>query len=294
MKIAILNSHSVAARRRAWLFRLFAISVLASASGASCRSIADQYTMASPRLLPEPATLDDVVRVVNENTYRVRSLHTADAQISVPMTPTLQATIALDRPQRFRLRAETSLTGAEVDLGSNDELFWFWVRRNQPRATYFCRHDQFAASPIRQIIPVEPQWLVEAFGLTWFDPQEQHEGPLPAGEGRLRVRTTRRNSLGQALTKITVLDSARGWILEQHLFDEQGQRIATALTSEHRRDLLHDVVLPRQLEIHWPAAQATMTIQVGAWDVNTLADDSRQLWVMPEYPGFPPVDLSRP
>ena len=41
---------------------------------------------------------------------------------------------------RCGCRRRTALTGPEVDLGSNDELFWFWVRRNEPPAVYFARH----------------------------------------------------------------------------------------------------------------------------------------------------------
>ena len=53
----------------------------------------------------------------------------------------LSGNIAAERPGRFRLTAGTAVTGQEIDLGSNDELFWMWVRRNQPPAVYFCRHD---------------------------------------------------------------------------------------------------------------------------------------------------------
>ena len=50
--------------------------------------------------------------------------------------PRLRASVAFQRPRRFRLRADTGLTGTELDLGSNDDLFWFWVRREQPPAMY--------------------------------------------------------------------------------------------------------------------------------------------------------------
>ena len=30
------------------------------------------------------------------------------------------------------------LGATEVDLGSNDELFWFWVKRNSPQSRVLC------------------------------------------------------------------------------------------------------------------------------------------------------------
>ena len=72
----------------------------------------------------------------------------------------------------------TGLTGPELDLGSNDEVFWFWVRREQPPALYYCRHDQFAASPARQTLPIQPEWLIEAMGIAPFDPGAADRGRI--------------------------------------------------------------------------------------------------------------------
>ena len=94
-------------------------------------------------------TLGDVVQVVNDNTAKIRSLYTTDATMTVPGAPALRANLAVERPRRLRLRAETAITGAEVDMGSNDELFWFWIRRNPPPTLYHCRHDKFASSAAR-------------------------------------------------------------------------------------------------------------------------------------------------
>ncbi len=53
-----------------------------------------------------------------------------------------------------------------LDVGSNSELFWFWVREAPTRAVLFSRHDQFAQSAAAQILPIEPTWLPEALGLS--------------------------------------------------------------------------------------------------------------------------------
>ena len=102
-------------------------------------------------MLPPSPTLEQVIEVVNRNNSQIRSFSTNRASISGSGFPSLRASVAFERPRRFRLRAETGLTGTEFDLGSNDELFWFWVRREQPPAMYYCRHDQFASSQARQV-----------------------------------------------------------------------------------------------------------------------------------------------
>jgi hypothetical protein len=177
----------------------------------------------------------------------------------------------------------------------NEELFWLWVRRGVPPALYFCRHDQFAQSSARQILTVEPDWLVEAMGSTSFAPYEVHEGPVSVGANRIRILTRRRTSLGE-MTKTTIIDAARGLVLEQHLYDPQGRTIATAITSNHVRDGLSGVNLPRQIDLRLPATQMQMRIDVVDWQVNTLGPQSAGIWQKPEYAdqGFPNVDLADP
>ena len=81
-------------------------------------------------------------------------------------------------PKRFRLRAETGITGPELDLGSNDEVYWMWVKRADRPAVYWGRHDQFYQSAARDLLPVPPDWLIEALGVVQLDPTGQHEGPF--------------------------------------------------------------------------------------------------------------------
>jgi hypothetical protein len=247
-------------------------------------------------VLPPTPTLAQVMQVVNDNSAKVTSLYTTEASISVPLMPALHANIALERPRRFRLRADTALTGPEVDLGSNPELFWFWVKRTQrddPKAVYFCSHANFANSPAKKMLPVEPEWLIEALGVTTFDPAGQHRGPIPVGGGRLQVQTSLTTPSGP-MTKVTVVDEARGLVLEQHLYDAQGQRVASALTSQHAADPVSGAVLPRHIEIQWPATQFSMKIELRELQVNQLAGDPQQLWSIPDYPGWPPFDLGQP
>src|SRR5688572_11627998 len=145
----------------------------------------------APQVLAEGATRDQIIAAVNQNSARIRSLSVTGASITIPDTmglPTLTGNIAAERPGRFRLTAGTAF-GQEVDVGSNDELFWMWVRRNQPPAVYFCRHDQFAGSNIRQIMPIEPSWLLAAMGIVDLDPASVIDGPLPRGDGTVELRS---------------------------------------------------------------------------------------------------------
>jgi hypothetical protein len=274
---------------------LMVLAGLLSFSGASCpyfRRPIDDFANLPPALPPSP-TLDQVIQVVNNNSSQIRSFSAPQATLSGTGFPTLQASVAYERPQRLRLRAGTGLTGPELDLGSNDELFWFWGRRNQPPGLYYCRHAQFASSPVRQTLLIDPYWLIEALGVAELDPALPHQGPVARSDGRLEIRTVRETPGGPS-TKITVLDRVRGLVLEQHVLDARNQLVASAAASQHRRDPLSGLVLPTIVDLRLPAQQMTMRLSLGNVQINRPLPNPEQLWAMPAYEGWPPVDLCNP
>jgi hypothetical protein len=179
--------------------------------------------------------------------------------------------------------------GAEVDLGANDERFWFWVRRNEPPALYFARHDQFCGSAAQKLMPIEPQWLLDALGFVEFKPTDRHEGPRPLGDGKLEITSTVHGRCGM-MTKRTVIQALTALVLEQHVYDANGTLVASSITKAHRFNEQAGVSIPQEIEINIPASELSLSIDVGRVAINTLAD-SPQLWTMPTMTGTPQIDL---
>ncbi len=266
--------------------------VLVACSGAGCPRVVQQYIQPIPRALPPSPSLDQVVDVVNDNSSRVVSLSAPQATITVPGFPSLDANIAFQRPRSFRLIGQKFL-GREIDLGSNDELLWFWMRRAQPPALYFARHDQFGNSAARQILPVEPEWLIEALGIITFDRAAQIEGPTPVGSGRVQIKT-RTNTPNGPISRIVVIDDSRGIVLEDHVYNGQGVRLASAILSNHVRDSAAGVTLPRHVEIQWPPAGINLSLELGDVLINQLTATPQELFSKPVYSGYTEIDLAQP
>jgi hypothetical protein len=262
-----------------------------SASGAGCPRMLQQYTQPIPRALPPSASLAQVVDVVNDNSSRVHSLSTTQATVTTPGFPALTANIAFQRPRSLRLVAQKF--GPQVDLGSNDELFWFWMRQSQPPAMFFCRHDQFTTSAARTILPVEPDWLIEAFGVVNFDTAQPIDGPFPVGNGRLEFRT-RTSAAGPGTSRIVIVDDSRGVVLEDHVYDSHGVRLASAILSKHTRDAASSVTLPRHVEIQFPPTKMELAIDMPDLQVNQLSAPPHELFTKPVYPGYNEVNLAQP
>ena len=271
---------------------LFVASVALFSGCTLNRPFQNQSVNTAPVAFQGVPTMDQVVQVVNGNTDRVRQLQSSGATLAVEGLPALQTTMALERPNRFRLQSGLRLTGGnELDLGSNDEHFWFWAKRNRPPALFFANHQEFQAGSQNTILPLSPQWLIEALGLVRMEPGQQHSGPYAHAAGRIQVRSQIPQPGGE-LTRILVIDAANGSILEHYVYDQSGTLLASALGSRHQYDTVTGVSLPREVSVKLPPAQLSFTIRTDGYLINQLSA-SEQLWTIPEIPGTQSVDLMR-
>lgn len=274
-------------------------TVVVGSMGASCSPRGGSPFVAGPPapvVLTPTSTAAEVVAAVNANTAGVQTYQAPQASIALPESAGLalvSASVAIERPQRFRLRATTAITGPELDLGSNDERFWIWARRNEPPALYTARHDLWATSPVRGQLPIEPGWLVEALGLVMLDPAAEYFGPAPRGPGQLELRTAMPGPDGPR-QRVLVLDAQTAVVREQHVYDARGSLAASAVADQFRYDPVTRSSLPERVRVSVPAAGLNLTITTGRVTLNAPVGTDGQVWKLPEIGSYPVIDLTAP
>jgi hypothetical protein len=275
------------------LLMLITVAGLFALCGASCPSFLRQKQQALPPVLPPNPSWEQVVEVVNRNNGQIQSFSTNQASLTTPGAPTLRANVAFQRPMCLRLHGTYGLTGSELDLGSNNAEFWFWVRRNEPQAVYFCRHDQFAASPARQMVPIQPDWLIDALGVSTFDTSLPIQGPFPQPDGHLEIRTIKETADGP-VTKLTHVDASQGWVMEQTIVNAQGLELVRSEASGYRRDPRSGLWTPRYVKLTCPTANFQMQLDLGNVEINVPSSSPAETFTRPALQNAPPVDLSNP
>lgn len=258
------------------------------------RSVTD-----APIVFTETPSKEQIIQAVNANSQRVHALE-SQVKVTVDGLPGITGNLALEKPRNFRLQANLlGVSGMGADVGSNDELFWVWVKAPVPGQTpqiLYARHAEYAVSPARQLMPIDPTWIRDALGLTEFDPQHLHEGPFARSDGQLEMRTRLQTPTGPQ-TRITAIDPKYGWITEQMLLDGQGTPVVIARSSRHRYYQEVGVSLPQRVSIQvapsTPQAQ-NLTVDAQSYSINRLSGDPAVLWTMPQPPGVPLVDLAAP
>lgn len=253
----------------------------------------------APVVFTTPPTKEMVAQVINTNSAKVQRLQ-SQVTISAGRSPGLQGTLAFERPRNVRLNAELfGMTGTGVDFGSNEELFWVWVKGGLPGtspAIFYARHAEFAASGAGSQIPMRPEWIADALGLTFIEPSTIIAGPVARQDKTLEIRTNEPTPQGFIQRAITV-DPKYGWIRQQSLADANGKLLVVTSARDHYYDKLSGISLPRQVELTVnPGSQDEfeLNVRLNAPSINQITGDPNQLWTIPNPQGVQAIDISNP
>jgi len=249
-----------------------------------------------PIVFSTTPTWEQVKDEFNKRYISIQSLSTSTAVFSASSVaiPMRSCSIAYEKPKKLRIRGGVALgMGTEIDLGSNDELFWVWVKRSEPKAIYYANHAEFANSPTRSIIPIEPEWLIETLGIIELRETDTHEGPKRDKEGNLQITSLLKTPRG-TYSRLVTFNPQTGAILRYEIYAPNGRPFVGAILSDHEVDPLHGILYAKKIVITCPDAGETITINMGTVTFNSQGGFSSEAFVMPTHQGYIPVDLCSP
>ncbi|MDR1480295.1 MAG: hypothetical protein LBJ00_15275 [Planctomycetaceae bacterium] len=269
-------------------------------SFSGCQTLRGLFERSDPKPPVHPVSLkptfNEIIDPINRNSAMIRNIAADNVTLTFPdVSMPINVKLTCERPKRIRIIGGTSITGQEIDFGSNDELFWVWLKREQN--TFYCKHAQFPTCPVRDILPFDPDWLIEALGIVEFKDNEQHEGPHPSGDGNWVIITRRNTQTGQFVKKTTV-DAKTGFVIKQEIFSPQNELLTAATSSDYRFDVQNGIAYARKIEIfHAASAQRStgttgkISINLGSPQFNQNANPYNNTYVMPTYDKKNPIDI---
>src|SRR5690606_16705391 len=123
----------------------------------------DPFAPTAACVLSPNATADEVVGFLNANTAKISAWRSDNVTIAgrgAAASPVkLSANLAIEAPRNFRLVAKPPVGGAEVDLGSNQDQFWFWNKRSEEKYVFVAYHDEESVRKRPLPIPFQPNWI---------------------------------------------------------------------------------------------------------------------------------------
>jgi hypothetical protein len=251
-----------------------------------------------PREAPPAAAL---VQQLNDNSQRLQTLESRELTIDARerMTPIgLTGMMSCQKPKNFRMMAKV-LGNQAVDMGSNDQEFWYWISKAEPPYLVHCSYQDLASGAARMPFPFQPEWIMETFGMADYDPAAKYEvNGSNARTIELIQQTV--SPQGQPVRKVVVFSrptstSARPQVIAYLLQEPNGKEICSAHVGQTQYDPKSGVTVPRQVTLSWPAQQVEMKMTLDKLQVNSPIDRDRAvgLFTRPRMANVPTYDLAR-
>jgi hypothetical protein len=248
---------------------------------------------------PAPSK-EQVVAYLNENASRMRCLRCQDMELSCSqgLQPaiSLRAQMVAQQPRNFRLTAEW-LGKTEVELGSNQQEFWYWVRRNQPPYQFHCDYKDLEGGTVQRMpFPFQPDWLLEVLGMSNFGPPERYQ--MLDEPPYLKLVERVRSPQGAPIRKVIVLHrqpvkvptpQVTAFLL---LDDRTGKEICSAQIQEVQVERTHGALVPRRVVVNWPEQRVKLTMRLDTVTTNVDFPPGSPAFVRRPMQGFRSYDLA--
>ncbi|QDU28088.1 hypothetical protein ETAA8_31810 [Anatilimnocola aggregata] len=254
-----------------------------------------QQQDAPPILFSSIPPKEELIAALNASTNRVNSLQSQGASVSLAGIPSLPTELAFERPNKLRFRASSSLLGPLVDMGSNEEMLWFWTSQSNPPNVFFARHDRLAASSIRQQLAIDPNMFIEALGFVQLSPEFVVGEPVSADKNRLKLVVRQPTPAGD-LTRTMFINAQHGYLMEQQIADAAGRPMLSAKLSQQRYYKVDSVTLPHRVELQMPGEGMRVQLDVPRYQINQPFGEAGATFAFPreQLGQYQMVDIADP
>jgi hypothetical protein len=226
---------------------------------------------------PNAPSVAALVDYLNNNSQRVQTLRcmeldltcTADSQ-----SVGLRGKMIAQKPRNFLMGAD-SLGKRMVDLGSNDQEFWYWISQNDPPHQFYCGYKALEEGTVRHMpFPFQPNWVIETLGLGNYGPAERYK--LETDAESIKLVEPTRSPQGKPVRKVIVMNRRpvqppRPQVTAFMLVDDAtGKEICSAHITETQLDHSTGAVLPRRIEFRWimPEHRLKLAMKLDGITVN--------------------------
>ncbi len=248
---------------------------------------------AAPRWNGTPKP-EQLVAVLNQNAATLTSLEAKDAfikarangeEIGLGAYLACQKSARAGTPPNFRLQAQVLGTD-EVDIGSNSEEFWFWIKRSPQPYVYHCSYADYpkVASRGGMPFPFQPEWVAGALGLAEYDPKAKYDVHDSGKTYDLIEQTT--SPRGTTVAKVTSFHKTprngatpvAGYFLYELDAKRHYDLVCSAVISDSQAVPVasgRSIVLPREVRLTCPKEKMELTIDLGKLRANVPFDQER-------------------
>jgi len=245
----------------------------------------------------EPPSTAQLVEYLNNNAGRIQGLRVEELDLTCTQgikSFGLRGTMVTEKPRNFRLVAKT-LGNPVVDLGSNDQEFWYWISKGDPYQFYCSYKDLKEGRVNRMPFPFQPEWVMESMGLGPYGPPEKYKLEYDADTVKLVEKTT--SPQGTPVRKVIVfkrteVQAPNAQVTDYLLVDDaSGKEICGAHITDVQIDRATNAIVPKRIALRWPSEKLTLALRLDELSLNPQVP--RQVFQRQTMPNIQSFNLAR-
>ncbi|QDU81838.1 hypothetical protein Pla110_35890 [Polystyrenella longa] len=240
----------------------------------------------SPPVFTFNSSKSEVFSHINRTSQHVNGWRSVSCRISARGVPVkLKAIVACESPKRFRMVVSTPVIGRQLDLGSNNERFWFWANEGPERPILTASHQNLATAQQNLPIPFNPDWLMEIMGVVPFD-ESGFQMTYKPEDATINLVSSTSDPQGRTVYRRIIVNAQTGLVNRHEMYGPQRELIASATMENYRAVGPQQVVMPHHIQLDWPQTEMAFkldfpTIEInpvsaktdtGQWDIPRISD----------------------
>jgi hypothetical protein len=220
-----------------------------------------------------PQVAIDCINSVNKKNDKIRNIIYENIELCVAekIVVRVRGFLAFEKDKKLRL-VTSSFSGKEIDIGSNDDYFWFWSRRMKPPALYYASQGNITNTRLKT--PFHPVWLMETLSIGKVDLLETNI----VRQGKYWAVTQPRTSiLGSSIIKITMIDPEKLTIVGHYIYESGRLVVSTEIIDFYP---IQNYWFPKKVRTIWLEEGVRVDWSLGPPQINKTINSN--LWKKPQ------------
>jgi hypothetical protein len=244
-----------------------------------------------------PVSAAELVAELNASSQQIQSLVCQDVDIDYSQSwggsfGGIRGRLACEQPHGFRMSASV-MSRNELDLGSNDQEFWYWIGKSPQPFQFYCSYADLRSQQIPLNFPFQPEWIMETLGMASYPPDARYQVVDRRKTIELIQETT--SLQGQPVRKVVVFNRQprknEPRISAYILRDLRGNELCSARIQSTQ--LVGQSTVPYQMQLSWPDQKMKLGLQLNKPSVNQLPEEAAQrLFQRPQLQNIPSYNLA--
>jgi hypothetical protein len=202
---------------------------------------------------PEQDThIKDIINAVNDKNVSMNSLY-AEADVYVDGME-VYSELYYQKDNKFRMLFY-GLVNVNLDIGSNDDTFWFWSKQYDRNTVYWAKHEDYSKTRLKT--PFNPIWIMESLGAG-----EVSGDTFKEDDKYLKVYKNVTINGNRKVTRAVMIDKTTLNVVGTYIYSLNGDLLISSEWTSNR-----------ELNIKWTEENQNMIIKFTKWHLNASVDN---------------------